>query len=345
MTSDQARRLPRILSTSKVPFPGVTWHDMAAAGRSARARVRACVDRAAAYDAVVLSGSVSLGRRYDQLVAARVISRRYPRTTVVLADCTWEAGSRAVGRLLHAPRPVAVDSPGQHLRRVSRIAIGSLRAPNLHCCVLSSHEERVFPASWGFDPVHVHFTPYWSSNLDVLTGLAVAGRGRPLVFAGGDSLRDYRTLLAAAGDVDADVVIATRLPLPARLPANVTAGPVPGDRYAELAARADVAVVPLVADSQRSGGQKTYLGAMALGQVVVVPDAPGVRDYIEPGVTGLVPPAGDPAALTAAITTALTDTGLRERLGSAARAAALHRFSRERYAERLYGLAADLVRR
>jgi hypothetical protein len=335
----------RILSASKVPYPGVTWYDMASGGTSARARVAACVDRAADVDAVVLSGSVSLAHRYDQLFAARAISRRYPDKPVVLADCTWEAGSRAVDRLLRTPRPVAVDRPGVHLRRISRAAIGRLRAANLHCCVLSSDEQRMFPGSWGFDPTHVHFTPYWASNADVLTATTPAPRSRPLVFAGGDSLRDYRPLLEAAPSIDADVVVATRLPLPGTLPANVTAGPVPQARFLELAAAADVAVVPLVADARRSGGQKTYLGAMALGQVVVVPAAPGVTDYVEPGVTGLVPPADDPAALADAVNGALHDADLRSRIGAAARAAVRERFSKERYAERLYGLAGSLVRR
>ena len=184
-----------------------------------------------------------------------------------------------------------------------------------------------------------------ASNADALATTTPAPRSRPLVFAGGDSLRDYRPLLEAAPAIEADVVIATRLPLPATLAANVTAGPVPQTRFLELAAAADVAVVPLVADAQRSGGQKTYLGAMALGQVVVVPAAPGVTDYLEPGVTGLVPPAGDPAALAEAVNTALYDADLRTRVGAAARVAVRERFSKERYAERLYGLAGSLVAR
>ena len=48
-------------------------------------------------------------------------------------------------------------------------------------------------------------------------------------------------------------------------------------------------VVPLL-DSVRSAGQQTYLNAMLLKKIVIVTDAPGVRDYIEPGVTGLIVP-------------------------------------------------------
>jgi hypothetical protein len=291
---------------------------------------------------VVLNGSVSMHRRYDELLAARIITRLHPEKTVVLADCTWEAGSRALDKMLRTPRPVAVDAPGTHLRCATQLAIRGLRQSNLHCCVLSSHEKIIFPSSWGFNADHVHFTPYWSSNLDALS-VQPAQAAAPLVFAGGDSMRDYRVLLEAAPQIDAPVVIATRLPLPSRLPANVTAGPLSSERYNEVAALASVAVVPLIAGSQRSGGQKTYLGAMALGQPVVVPEAPGVLDYVEPGRTGLVPPQGDARALVASINQLLHEPARARELGQAARSVARTQFSRERYASALYGLAIALA--
>ena len=201
--------------------------------------------------------------------------------------------------------------------------------------MLSSEEGRSFPGLWGIDPANVHVTPYWASNLTALQAARDAGpaagdgasSAEPLVFAGGDSLRDYRPLLEAAEAVQGPVRIATRLPLPARLPANVTAGPVPPEEFLRLAVGADVAVVPLVPDALRSGGQKTYLGAMGLGQAVVVPRAPGVLDHVEPDVTGLVPAADDPGALADAINLALSDPALRSRLGAAAQADVAERFS------------------
>jgi hypothetical protein len=347
----------QILSTSTVPGDDVVHHRMASGGRSLRSRLSAWLARAEEADAVVLSGSVSLGTRYDQLVAARMFATRHPDRPVVLADCTWEPGSRALDRLFRTSRPVAVDRPAQHGRRTTRLAIGRLRAPNIHCCVLSSEEGRSFPGFWGMDPANVHVTPYWASNLGALQAArdaadaadAVRRAGAPedegevVVFAGGDSLRDYRPLLEAADAVRAPVRIATRLPVPDRLPPNVTAGPVPGDEFLRLAVRAPVAVVPLVPDALRSGGQKTYLGAMGLGQTVVVPEAPGVRDHIRADVTGLVPAADDPGALADAVNAAVGDAGLRTRLGEAAREDVAARFSPQAYGERLYGIARRLV--
>ena len=343
----------QILSTSTVPGDDVVHHRMASGGRSLRGRLSAWLDRAADADAVVLSGSVSLGTRYDQLIAARVFASRHPDRPVVLADCTWEPGSRALDRLFRTARPVGVDRPARHGRRTTRLAIGRLRAPNIHCCVLSSEEGRSFPGFWGIDPANVHVTPYWASNLLALRAARDAGpgTGQPsgpdevLVFAGGDSLRDYRPLLAAAEAVRAPVRIATRLPVPATLPPNVTAGPVSGEEFLRLAVDAPVAVVPLVPDALRSGGQKTYLGAMGLGQTVIVPQAPGVLDHVRPDVTGLVPAADDPAALADAINAAVADPELRARLGTAAEADVAGRFSPQAYGERLYGIARSLVER
>jgi glycosyltransferase involved in cell wall biosynthesis len=133
--------------------------------------------------------------------------------------------------------------------------------------------------------------------------------------------------------------------VPDRLPANVTAGPVSGEEFLRLAVSASVAVVPLVPDALRSGGQKTYLGAMGLGQTVVVPEAPGVLDHVQPGVTGLVPPADDADALAGAINAAIDDPSLRARLGSAAQADVAERFTPQAYGERLYGIARSLVER
>jgi glycosyltransferase involved in cell wall biosynthesis len=336
-----------------VPGDDVVHHRMASGGRSLRGRLEAWLERADEADAVVLSGSVSLGARYDQLVAARMYARRHPERPVVLADCTWEPGSRALDRLFRTERPVGVDRPARHGGRITRIAIGRLRAPNIHCCVLSSAEGRTFPGFWGIDPANVHVTPYWASNLGALQAARDALPPSPagdaeadvLVFAGGDSLRDYRTLLEAADAVHGRVRIATRLPVPDRLPANVTAGPVSGEEFLALAVSAPVAVVPLVPDALRSGGQKTYLGAMGLGQTVIVPEAPGVLDHLQPDGTGLVPPADDAGALADAVNAAVSDPALRARLGDAAREDVAARFSPQAYGERLYGIARSLVER
>lgn len=331
-----------ILSSLKIDHPDVVYHGLGPAAGPLGRRIASFAAHAAEHDAVVLHGAPSLRSRYDDLLAAWVVSRRHPDKPVVLAACIWEPGSRALSRLVGARRPAAIDTPGAHLHGTSRFALSRLAAPNVHCSVLTAVERETFPRLWGFPADHVHEVRYWSANSDTVAAAVRADPGEAYVFAGGDSLRDYRTLIDAAPAIDAPVVIATRLPRPSTLPPNVTYGPQTRERYDELAANATVTVVPLVHDSLRSGGQKTYLAAMALGQALVVPDAPGVRDYVTPGRTGLVPPAQDAAALAADVNRLLREPATRAELGRAARVHALTDYTREAYARRLYGLAERL---
>jgi len=59
--------------------------------------------------------------------------------------------------------------------------------------------------------------------------------------------------------------------------------------------------------------------AMSCGTPVVGSDVAGIREWLVPGVTGLLVPPGDVGALAAAITRVLTDRNLRNRMGLAAR--------------------------
>ena len=75
--------------------------------------------------------------------------------------------------------------------------------------------------------------------------------------------------------------------------------------------------------------------AMAAGCACVASDVVGVRGVIEDGVTGLLVPEGDAAALANAVARLLQDPALAERLGAAARLRALAEHGlplmRERY--------------
>jgi glycosyltransferase involved in cell wall biosynthesis len=76
--------------------------------------------------------------------------------------------------------------------------------------------------------------------------------------------------------------------------------------------------------------------AMACGRAVVVANAGGAAELVAPGVDALVHAPGDAADLAAQIAALAADRALRERLGRAARAAAVQKFDRAR-------LAADLI--
>ncbi len=78
--------------------------------------------------------------------------------------------------------------------------------------------------------------------------------------------------------------------------------------------------------------------AMASGLPVVVPDSGGIREAVEPGVTGLVYPPLDVARLADAMQALHDDPALRGSMGRAARRAAVSQFSVEDYVRKLHDL-------
>jgi glycosyltransferase involved in cell wall biosynthesis len=115
-----------------------------------------------------------------------------------------------------------------------------------------------------------------------------------------------------------------------------------GQRYPQLthaALRALYGRAAVVAVATRGNlhvsGITTILEAMALGRPVIATATPGMEDYVEPGVTGLLVPPGDPAALAAAIGTLLDDTAQAEALGTAAQVRVQEQNSSQAQASRL----------
>jgi hypothetical protein len=313
----------RVLSTIHLPQrPGwaarVDSIDRDAVSRTAL--VRRIVRGAPDHDAVVLDASVGPGERYCDLVAAIALARR-AGPPVVLVECTWKLG----------------DSRSDQL--ACRVGARLLDSPRTAYCVLSAAERNRFAATWNVDRDRVFFTPYCYTAPDVrLFPPEGSGTG---VFAGGDSVRDYAPLVEAARGLDAPVTVASRLLQGVdRVPPNLTAGRVPFMRFQELTRSARVIYVALQDRPERSAGQQTYLNAMALGKLVVVPDVLGARDYIEDGRTGILVPPGDPAALRRTLEWALDDAnaGRIAEIGRAAREDVLDRFSPDRYAATVLGV-------
>ena len=153
------------------------------------------------------------------------------------------------------------------------------------------------------DPPHVLYVGRLSAEKGVRE-LVAATRGLPLVVAGDGPLRDE---------------------VPGAL------GMVPHDELLRLYERAAVVACP----SRREGFGVACLEAMAAGRPVVASSVGGLRDLVVDGVTGLLVPPGDVAALRAALEQLLADAGLRKRLGRAARERVLAEFTWKRYAEHI----------
>lgn len=96
--------------------------------------------------------------------------------------------------------------------------------------------------------------------------------------------------------------------------------------------RSDVAAVLSHADilclpSYREGLPRSMLEGGAAGLPLIATNVPGCRDALQPGVTGLLVPARDSAALASAILKLVDDADLRAQMGQAARLDVATRFS------------------
>lgn len=101
----------------------------------------------------------------------------------------------------------------------------------------------------------------------------------------------------------------------------------------------------IAAPSRMEACPLVLLEAMILGRPVVAATVGGIPDVVQHGVTGLLIPPEDPAALSAALQTALADGNLRKRLGNAARQDALERFTPEAMAEATRAVYMDALGR
>lgn len=310
------------------------WSSRTRLVRRRDGRLRALALIATHDDGAILNGASGARAGYVDVFGAAALARRGHR--VLITDATWQPGSRALDRWMGRSHPEAgVDSDPRLGHGLTRAAVRTIDHPNIHYAVLSRDEQRAFPAVWGVDGSRVHFVAF-SATLNRDPSL---GERAPYVFAGGNSLRDYRALVAARDRLHWPLTIATEL-YGDGAPDGVA--PLAPDAYKETAAGAGITVAALKRDTVRSAGQQTYLNAMLRGQAVVVTEAPGVRDYVDDGRTGLIV-ANEPDALTEAINGLIDDPPRREALGLAARAEVLERFRLADYFERLLDLADRLA--
>ncbi len=95
--------------------------------------------------------------------------------------------------------------------------------------------------------------------------------------------------------------------------------------------------------SRSEGMSNALLEAMATGLPCVASRIGGNSDIVEHGVTGLLTPPGDAAALADALSALLEDVSLRGQLGAAARAAIIERYGMDRVVREYADLYAKLA--
>ncbi len=89
--------------------------------------------------------------------------------------------------------------------------------------------------------------------------------------------------------------------------------------FRQLMAGAAMVVVPMEEGHLHSGGQQTYLNAMAMGKPVIVCDPRGAPDYITDGQDGIILDYGDSNGLRNVIVALHTSPGIAAAMGEAGR--------------------------
>jgi glycosyltransferase involved in cell wall biosynthesis len=158
------------------------------------------------------------------------------------------------------------------------------------------------------------------------------------IFSGGDTSRDYQTLIRAVAGTPYRTVICTRQTSYFRgmeIPANVEVLTVNPDRFDELMAGARAVVVALPEREIHTGGHTVIVNAMKLGKPLIVLGRSEYKSYVEHGKTGLLLNSGDSESLRAAIDRIFTEPEFARSLVRNAREASAA-FSPEIFFERVF---------
>lgn len=199
--------------------------------------------------------------------------------------------------------------------------------------VLSDAQLQPVREQWGVPSSRLHRVPFgidevfWSPRGD-----STAADGPPVVLGvGNDRHRDHAGLVAAVAGLPARLALVTELPVD--VPPEVGERLTVLDHLALRSRYESAAVVAvLLRPNLHVSGVTTLLEAQAMGRPVVVSDTPGIREYLEPGVTADLVPVGDADAARAAIAGLLADPARAAAMGAAGRRLVLRR-----------GRSADMV--
>jgi len=247
-----------------------------------------------------------------------------PRTPLIVTHHS-DVQRQARLRALYLPLTRAV------LRRATAIVVAA-DANRAGSRELGGFEARTRVISFGVD--HTRFAPHPGAPRPTAFP---PGAGATALFVG--RLVGYKgldILLRALVGTSLRVVIAGDGPLRASLedqarvlgvlPRVSFAGKVADHELAAFYQAADFFVLPSTTPAEMFG--IALVEAMACGKAVISTALPtGVREVNAAGVSGLEVPPGDPTALRAAMLQLAEDRGLRERLGTAARARVEERFT------------------
>lgn len=194
----------------------------------------------------------------------------------------------------------------------------------------SSSEIGLIAKRFGLPENRLRFVPMYTT----IANPGILEQNDGTVVSIGRTLRDLDTLVAAARDIPAPVIIVAgrRDPIPAMLPVNVQIfRELPLEHTHELLSRAAVVVLSLL-PVERSTGQVVLFEAFAMGKPIVATRTVGILDYIRDGNNGLLVAPGNALALAQAINRLLQNPALARRLAATALAECHSKWNPEKHA-------------
>jgi glycosyltransferase involved in cell wall biosynthesis len=228
------------------------------------------------------------------------------------ALCLW-------GRKPHVLIDCLWDLPASPWRRWLKALRVRLAARSAHCFVVwAGHEAEDFARAFGLPRWQLEYVPFHHT----LHGYTYEERDDGYLFAGGNSDRDYRTLVEAVRPLDLPVWIAlTQRDLldGVELPPHVRVEATTPDGFRQAMAAARLIVVPMRKGTLRSGGQQTLLNAMLMGKPTVAVGRRWAVDFITDGVDGLIVDYEDAEGLRRAVRWVLDNPEAARRMGERAR--------------------------
>ena len=250
--------------------------------------------------------------RAPALVLSMVRAVRRAAYDADLVHAHWLAGG-AIAALARVPFVVTLHGSGtagrfsdlELARSRPRLVRAVLRRAHAVICV----SEALAEAARGCGAHNVRVVP---NGVAIPEGVRREAEPAEVLFAGRLSAEKGIAELVAATE-GMNLVVAGDGPLREQVPGAL--GFVPHAELQRLYERSAVVVLP----SHREGMPLCVLEAMAHGRPVVASAVGGIPEVVEDGVTGLLVPPGDVAALRAALERLLADPILRRRLGREAR--------------------------
>jgi glycosyltransferase involved in cell wall biosynthesis len=272
-------------------------------------------------------------RRYDAVVAGSgrmsrlfaIAQRLLRRNPVPLVYIDWYCN----------------PTGGWVRRRVQRVAVRWALLGASKALVQGRQEVGVFARGFGVPASKFTFLPYHSTVYD----FSWQAKEGDYIFSGGDSYRDYRTLIEAVRGLGYRVLIAALRRDHFReisIPANVEIMSLSKSEFFQKMAAAALVVVPMQAGVFHPGGQQTWINAMVMSKPVIVAEDRCACDYIVHATTGWLVKPGDPAALREAIRLLMEDRNLARVIGKRAQEAAAQ-FSPERFFEGVFGVLQECL--